>query len=595
MARIEWSALHGDEVEAVVSNLLYNELPHATRVRPSQGDFGIDVLAPHPDNPSVRDVYQIKKFALNLELGQKTQIEKSFKRFLVGLVKRQYALGDWYLVMPLDPTPENQDWFESMPGKVISELFDDPKYDLSDAEKDRTTRWLDSPDTQIHWKGWQYCEYLAAKYPFVQDYYLHGGTERLRAAVSEVAKIVGLHNELAAPDATSVLQPGDLYSHLDRLRRVLDGDPHFTYGLSLDPIAPDIRRDDGAIAATQTINPDGSAVTFRIYARFDEALNERPVPIKLEFTFADGSPESLMLQEWMKYGKSITLPAMIEMDLPGGLGTEQKSEATATISPSNMHETFERRLRVVRPTGEELAVIPLSMVSTSGLDGTGMWAEGTDPSGLLTVQFLTDLDDQKMTTNFALGEPFRKEIVEVLPVLMILSHLHAPNVVEMGNKFGPFSPGQPILNTAEMFPPELLAFAEDLASIQLHTSIPITFPENVSGRDIRTAAETRSLLDGQIVVARWKKLHFDLHGGKEIDSGFGHQVATWEPLILNVSGVKIELGLIRLTALSANLSANAEGGVDVTPRDNDTLHKQLDPNPPGSEDGKQALFVRRID
>jgi hypothetical protein len=594
MARIEWSALHGDEVEAVVSNLLYNEVPHAMRIRPSQGDFGIDVLAPHPGNPSVRDVYQIKKFALNLDSTQKTQIENSFKRFLIGLVKRKYDLGDWYLMMPLDPTPENQDWFELMPGNVVSEVFDDVKYDLSDAEKDRIKEWVDSPDTQVYWKGWQYCEYLAAKYPFVQDYYLHGGTERLRAAVSEVAKIVGLHNELAAPDATSVLQPGDLYSHLDRLRRVLDGDPHFTYGLSLDPTPPDIRRDDGAIAATQTINPDGSAVTFRIYARFDEALNERPVPIKLEFTFADGSPESLMLYEWMKYGKTTTLPAMIELDLPGGLGTEQKSEATATISPADGQETYERRLRVASPTGKELAVIPLSMVSTSGLDGTGAWAEGIDPAGILTVQFLTDLDDQTMITNFALGEPFGKEIVEVLPVLTLLSYLHAPNVLEMGNKFGPFSPGQPILNTAEMFPPELLAFTEDLASIQRHTSVPITFPENISGRDIRTTSEARSLLDGQVVVARWKKLHFNAHDGMEIDPGFGHQVAIWEPLILDVNGVEIELGLVRLTALSANLSTNANGGVDVTPRDNDTLHKQLDLNPPGSENGKRPLFARRI-
>jgi len=36
MARIEWSALEGGEVETVVSILLYNEYPQATRIRPSQ-------------------------------------------------------------------------------------------------------------------------------------------------------------------------------------------------------------------------------------------------------------------------------------------------------------------------------------------------------------------------------------------------------------------------------------------------------------------------------------------------------------------------------------------------------------------------------
>ena len=85
MARIEWAALSGDEVETVVSMLIFNEHPRATRIRPSQGDFGIDVLVPHPGDTSFADVYQIKKFASNLDASQKRQIEDSFQRVLVGL------------------------------------------------------------------------------------------------------------------------------------------------------------------------------------------------------------------------------------------------------------------------------------------------------------------------------------------------------------------------------------------------------------------------------------------------------------------------------------------------------------------------------
>jgi|GEM_PF-2965470 hypothetical protein len=36
MARVEWAALSGDEVETVLSNLLYNTNERALRIRPSQ-------------------------------------------------------------------------------------------------------------------------------------------------------------------------------------------------------------------------------------------------------------------------------------------------------------------------------------------------------------------------------------------------------------------------------------------------------------------------------------------------------------------------------------------------------------------------------
>ena len=46
MGRVEWSALSGDEVETVLANLIYNEDGRAIRIRPSQGDYGIDIIMP---------------------------------------------------------------------------------------------------------------------------------------------------------------------------------------------------------------------------------------------------------------------------------------------------------------------------------------------------------------------------------------------------------------------------------------------------------------------------------------------------------------------------------------------------------------------
>ncbi|MGO8963738.1 hypothetical protein [Mycobacterium sp.] len=86
---VEWSELETGQAETLLAVLLYNEHPQTTRVRPSRGDYGIDVLNPNDSAPETFDVYQIKYFPRSLTLGQKGQVEKSFRRLLIGLVRRR--------------------------------------------------------------------------------------------------------------------------------------------------------------------------------------------------------------------------------------------------------------------------------------------------------------------------------------------------------------------------------------------------------------------------------------------------------------------------------------------------------------------------
>ena len=86
---------------------------------------------------------QIKKFATNLDSSQKRQIEDSFQRVLVGLVRRGIPLADWYLVMPLDPTIENAlDWFAELPDTVILRMSSDEKLGLTEEEIGAIKSWL---------------------------------------------------------------------------------------------------------------------------------------------------------------------------------------------------------------------------------------------------------------------------------------------------------------------------------------------------------------------------------------------------------------------------------------------------------------------
>lgn len=45
---MEWTRLPGEEVEAVMAIMLCTKHPTAHRVRPSQGDGGVDVFVPGP-------------------------------------------------------------------------------------------------------------------------------------------------------------------------------------------------------------------------------------------------------------------------------------------------------------------------------------------------------------------------------------------------------------------------------------------------------------------------------------------------------------------------------------------------------------------
>ncbi len=84
-------------------------------------------------------------------------------------------------------------------------------------------------------------------------------------------------------DDVALVTPAEISSHLDRIFKVLDTDPHFRYEFSIDLEPGEITRRDGMIAATQEIQPDGRTLTFRVYQRFSESQRERPIPFRLRF------------------------------------------------------------------------------------------------------------------------------------------------------------------------------------------------------------------------------------------------------------------------------------------------------------------------
>ena len=182
----------------------------------------------------------------------------------------------------------------------------------------------------IDWKGLNFCENLAADYPYVLDYYLHGSQQRIRDAVADLSKLLHVdmalrHQEVVTPagssgrESTALLSLGEVREHLQRLDRVLDTDPHFRYGYSLDFNRPDMRPEPRLVAATQDRIAGGRWLTFKIYVRSAQSLDERPIPLKLRFDFEESPEDRRAVEIWRKYGKPLEAKASIEADLPGGL------------------------------------------------------------------------------------------------------------------------------------------------------------------------------------------------------------------------------------------------------------------------------------
>lgn len=609
MSRVPWTVLGGGEVETLLSNLIYNFSGQSLRIRPSRGDYGIDVIIPAPSDPQMWDVHQIKKFADNLSASQKSQVEKSFGRALVGMVRRNVPLNDWYLVMPLDPTLDNlQDWFDEMPGRAIEALATDTDLALTAPEVEQIEAWRSAPGRVIGWKALDFCEKLAADYPYVVDYYLFGGRERIKDAVAELAKLIGRDDQLRASDPGSdsetqvasrdaaLLQPGEVREHLSRLGRVLDTDPHFRYGFGLDINRPELHLEDGLVAASQEAIPGDLWLTFKIYERSAQSLEERPIPIQLEFEFEEESDEHQAFRDWIKYGKPAEAPATITADLPGQL---KRGPMTGTVSLPPQNESPEScrlRLRVVTPDATELAQLNFTMRSTRGLTNTAAWVSGTDDSGHLAISMLVDNESRSGTINFQVSPIANSVAARVLPVLSFASKVVAPNVLQVAREFGPFTDFSPLPSPDPLVEPAVERIVQALAVIQTRTSQPVLVPDfsDYTHDDFQAIRRVASLIEGRTVVRKWTDYTFRKNPDADIPVGSHWQMILGDRLRLGPITGEAELGLVEQHVGSVTIEDVTDNQVRCVPHQDDTVHMVMVDQLPAGPPGEMVVRCRRL-
>lgn len=494
MARVEWSRLSGDEAEAVLGVMLCREHPTATRVKPSQGDGGIDVWVPEGD---VASVYQIKSYTGNIDSSRQAKIKKSWTTLLDYAEKNSITLSAWYLVLPENPTKEQLEWFREL------------------------TKGVDFPCT---WRGLEYVDGLAAKYPDVIDYYLRDGKDRLEETVARLLSIAGLKNP-ADSAASSIESLRELHEALNQF------DPHFQYdfsvqGLNAEGTCPPPQVTPQTIASVRLTDSE-RCVTYNIAPRFNEALKERPVPGSMTLVATPGSSLQQQIDDWAKYGAPLQdVPVKnVNWDLPGGFGGSWE-DARVTMGatrplPGAVHETI--TLRVLEVDGSVVASLDfVTEEASSAVDKAGARSVGHDTeAGLVCYELRMRKDDEDRVAanlNLSAEEPTGRFPADMLHGIRFLAAVRTSRLIQVFSRNGPaLGPPWPI---PEQLMPDgqeklWILMCESLAAIQQHVVERIKFPDMAKYHtanfkdDIEQWWQAAALLRGEALVGSWNsaKMH----------------------------------------------------------------------------------------
>lgn len=495
MSRIEWTRLSGDDVEHVVAVLLCRHNPSAVMVRPGQGDGGLDVIVPVSDDE--HDVYQVKKFAENLTSSQWRQVKKSFTRLLTTIDNGEITVRNWYVTMPLNPTPAN-----------LTNLRD-----LAN----------DAPFTG-EWRGLTFIEGLAATYPEVIDYYLRDGKDRLQHAVTNLTTLIKGVDE--PPTGDGVVDPDTVWRVLAAAQQLLNTDPHFSYAIGISPIKPADADDEAAIFATHRYDPAlNQWISIKVYERFAEALNVRPITLQVKFHAAPDTPLRDDLDQFHKYGRPFTAPhgtVDVEADLPGGLGGTLTRGAMAIKAVRNDAQVHQLRFALTDDTDDVIAEIRINITDQSrSPDQQGLWATGTDDGQTIRYESSARVDERTMNVNFkALPIPGRPP-EEVAHGLRFLSLLPRAAGIAVAPPRGPIKksmiePWEERVFTGDEAASDEFKVLADLADaltvIQRHTTTQILMPDTdkIPMSDALELIRTGRLLDGPpLRDTRARRMTFD--------------------------------------------------------------------------------------
>lgn len=569
--QVIWAEHDGNLIEKLIGVMLCREFPFANRIRPGQGDGGIDIMVPVGDGRV--DIYQVKGFTRSLSTSQKGQVKDSLDRVAANT---NVTIRDWYLVVPVNPTPPLKfDWFESL---VADYGFD------------------------CHWFGLDQCEGLAAAYPGVVRYYLGDGLHDLEQALADLRAI--------SPLALSGQMSGQLLTLQDlaepftaAFESVNRSDPHFRYELmvtkhppfsltSPPPAQPDGL--DAAAVVSQGREGRGGVVTILIFPRYAEALADRPITGNFVLAVdGNGAPTDAAAASFMEFGVAGEFAVKhLTADLPGGL-SENVTDAVVRVGAATSETAAPYELRFVAvddqggQLGEALCVMEPATIGVG--PNPGIRVSGTSSSGLFDIQLPLRPDEKTHSIGTTINGFAGREPAAIQSDVWFLHSLASAAALRVGRRYGPTtSAGVPVDETFPALVNErLVRLIDDLAVIQREAVGDLKLPElddidSETSRNIRIAA---ILLRGGGVRTTYERQSFILPKDKAevVREPLG------QPLLVEIDGdwradilghrLVVEPIAMRLPSAILSLDPDRDGAFVAVPTQfsNEMLIRKLPP------------------
>ena len=494
---IQWEKCEPAGYENMVSVLLSRIHPNARRIDGKGGDGGRDVQIVSGQDAEIINAFELKSFTGRMTPGRRNQVERSLER-AVALRPSQ-----WTLVVPIDPTPGEDNWFRGL-GK---------KYRVP-------TDWL----------GKTWLDEKMSAFPDIRRYFLEGAKDEvyrlLKDLREEQARITDVHD--------AVGRARTLHESLNEI------DPHYRYELST-----------GTTAATTWPSGVVFSVSFTdvridVYPKYLGAVKDRPITVTVTVV---GGPNGEVVQNALDYGLEATIQAplisSVTIDAPLGLGGDFNA-TEINLSPINtkLEEPVTLALKVM--DGDRvLANCPVHFTEhTGGLRGSV--TTGTDSTGWLQIRLKHDNVAEEMGVKFWLT-PKPAMPAGLVPLFRWLRACRPPHDFVISFPGGPEI--RDAIQTSHLIDDDLGRVVEDLAFLQNHSGIYWEMPSSLTVEEGQAIVTAATLLRGEIIPLTWSSFNMSLdQWSPKLEELVGGrpQAFMWEQDgWLELEGVNIPIGRIR--------------------------------------------------
>ncbi|WP_147455906.1 PDDEXK family nuclease [Nocardioides mangrovicus] len=409
MSLIEWTRLEPGQVEALVAMFVNRERMGSTRITPSRGDGGVDILDRGAGPTGGDVVYQVKRYTDGFSTSQKASVKDSWDTLRSDPRWDDLRVEEWHLVMPLDPSPEAELW-------------------LQDLAKDS--------GVSATWRGLGFVEQLAAKFPDVVDYYLKGGATRIREAQAEVLTLMGLDNVGTATSTQEVTE------RVQRALGVLDHDPHyrFEFRFGEGPLpTPPADRPGLVLHTAQGTRDGGRWITVDVIARCVASADVEPITINGRFEAEPGTELAKAIQEFYEYGAPVHAEDAFtgELTAPAGLGGELTSATVqiGTAINTDLGDNPAMHLDILGPDDTVLASVDMDRTERSqGLDGSGIRVVLREVNGIFELEERWNLTQQTESRHIRSGDITGLPVRVAVPGIQFLTELKSPNRIRISSR-----------------------------------------------------------------------------------------------------------------------------------------------------------------